>query len=181
MSKSLFDIEQQMYDLLEFNVDSETGEIIETEEEFNKLYDSIQLDLHTKLDNTICLNKLIDGELEVIDKEIKRLTAEKSARIRKRDWLKNRVDNFIRRQFTDEDGNLDTEGLNKYKLTLPHSKISYRKSTSVDVYDLNAIPKEFIKVKTETSADKTAIKSAINDGKEISGAKLATNYGIQLK
>lgn len=181
MGKSLFDIEQQMYDLLEFNVDSETGEIIETEEEFNKLYDSIQLDLHTKLDNTICLNKLIDGELEVIDKEIKRLTAEKSARIRKRDWLKNRVDNFIRRQFTDENGNLDTEGLNKYKLTLPHSKISYRKSTSVDVYDLNAIPKEFIKVKTETSADKTAIKSAINDGKEVSGAKLVTNYGIQLK
>lgn len=181
MGKSLFDIEQQMYDLLEFNVDSETGEIIETEEEFNKLYDSIQLDLHTKLDNTICLNKLIDGELEVIDKEIKRLTAEKSARIRKRDWLKNRVDNFIRRQFTDENGNLDTEGLNKYKLTLPHSKISYRKSTSVDVYDLNAIPKEFIKIKTETSADKTAIKNAINDGKEVSGAKLVTNYGIQLK
>lgn len=181
MSKSLFDIEQQMYDLLEYNVDSETGEIIETEEEFNKLYESIQIDLQTKLDNTICLTKLIDGELDVIDKEIKRLTAEKKAREKKKDWLKNRVDGFVRRQFTDENGTLDTEGLNKYKLTLPHSKISYRKSTSVDVYDLNAVPKEFVKIKTETSPDKTAIKNAINDGKEIKGAKLVTNYGIQLK
>lgn len=181
MSKSLFDIEQQMYDLLEFNVDSETGEIIETEEEFNKLYESIQIDLQTKLDNTICLTKLIDGELDIIDKEIKRLTAEKKAREKKKDWLKNRVDGFVRRQFTDENGTLDTEGLNKYKLTLPHSKISYRKSTSVDVYDLNAVPKEFVKIKTETSPDKTAIKNAINDGKEINGAKLVTNYGIQLK
>lgn len=181
MSKTLFEIEEQMYNLLEFNVDSETGEIIETEEDFNNLYESIQLDLHTKLDNTICLTKLIDGELDVIDKEIKRLTAEKSARVKKKDWLKSRVDNFVRRQFTDNEGNLDTEGLNKYKLSLPHSKISYRKSTSVDVYDLNSIPKEFVKVKTETSADKTAIKNAINEGKEVQGAKLITNYGIQLK
>lgn len=181
MGKNLFEIQESMMNLLEYGVNDETGEIIETEEEFKELYDSIQLDLQTKLDNTICLGKLVDGELEVINKEIMRLTAEKKARERKKEWLKNRVDTFVRKQFTDDNGNLDVEGLNKYKLTLPHSKISYRKSTSVDVYDINAIPKEFIKVKTETSADKTAIKSAINDGKEIKGAKLVTNYGIQLK
>lgn len=181
MSKTLFEIEEQMYNLLEFNIDSETGEIIETQEEFDALYDSIQLDLQTKLDNTICLSKLIDGEIDVIDKEIKRLTAEKSSRVRKKDWLKNRVDTFVRSQFTDENGNLDTEGLNAYKLNLPHSKISYRKSTSVDVYDIDSIPKEFIKTKIETNPDKTAIKNAINNGQEIKGAKIVTNYGIQLK
>ena len=170
-----------MMNLLEYGVNDDTGEIIETEEEFNALYDSIQLDLQTKLDNTICLGKLIDGELEVINKEIMRLTAEKKARERKKDWLKNRVDTFVRRQFTDENGNLDTEGLNNYKLSLPHSKISYRKSTSVDVYDINSIPKEFIKTKVESNPDKTAIKNAINSGKEVKGAKIVTNYGIQLK
>ena len=77
MGKNLFEIQESMMNLLEYGVNDETGEIIETEEEFKELYDSIQLDLQTKLDNTICLGKLIDGELEVIDKEIKRLTAEK--------------------------------------------------------------------------------------------------------
>lgn len=181
MSKNLFEIQESMMNLLEYGVNDETGEIIETEEEFNALYDSIQLDLQTKLDNTICLNKIIDGEIDVIDKEIKRLSAEKSARVKKKDWLKNRVDAFVRRQFTDENGNLDTDGLNAYKLSLPHSKISYRKSTSVDVYDIDSIPKEFIKTKIELNPDKTAIKNAINSGKEVKGAKIVTNYGIQLK
>ena len=167
--------------LLEYGIDDETGEVIEDEEEFNRLYESIQLDLQTKLDNTNCLQKIIDGEIEVIDKEIKRLTAEKKARERKKEWLKNRVDTFIRRQFTDAEGNLDTEGLNAYKLNLPHSKISYRKSDSVDVYNFDLLPTKYIKKKVEETPDKVAIKKDISIGKEISGAKIITNYNIQVK
>ena len=181
MSKSLFEIQDAMMTLLEYAVDPDTGEIIETEEEFNELYNSIQIDLQTKLDNTNCLQKMIDGEIDVIDKEIKRLTAEKKARERKREWLKNRVDYFVRSQFTDENGNLDTEGLNKYKLDLPHSKIGYRKSDSVEVTDIKQLPKEYIKIKVEENPDKVAIKNAIKDGKEIKGAKIVTNYNIQIK
>ena len=69
MSKSLFEIQDSMMNLLEYNVNDETGEIVETEEEFIELYNSIQVDLNTKLDNTNCLQKMIDGELDVIDKE----------------------------------------------------------------------------------------------------------------
>jgi len=181
LSKNLFEIEQSMMNLLEYNINDETGEIIETEEEFNELYNSIQLDLQTKLDNTNCLQKMIDGEIEVIDKEIKRLTAEKSARNRKKEWLKNRVDAFVKRQFTDENGNIDEEGVHKYKLVLPHSKISYRKSDSVEVTDLDKIPEEYIKTKVEKNPDKMAIKNAIKDGKKISGAQIITNYNIQIK
>ena len=181
MNKNLFEIEQSMMNLLEYGIDDETGEIIETEEEFNELYNSIQLDLQTKLDNTNCLQKMIDGELEVIDKEIKRLTAEKSARVRKKEWLKNRVDAFVKRQFTDENGNIDEEGVHKYKLDLPHSKISYRKSDSVEVTDLETLPEEYIKTKIEKNPDKVAIKNAIKGGKEIKGAKIVTNYNIQIK
>lgn len=181
MSKNLFEIEQSMMNLLEYGVDDETGEMIETEDEFNALYESIQLDLHTKLDNTNCLGKLIDGEIDVIDKEIKRLQAEKKARQNKKEWLSKRVDDFIRRQFTDENGVLDVEGLNKYKLELPHSKISYRKSESINVLDLNSLPKEYVKEKIEYSADKTNIKKAIKSGQEIKGAELVTNYNMQVK
>lgn len=181
MGKSLFDIEERMMNLLEYGIDDETGEIIETEEDFNKLYDSIMLDLNTKIDNTNCLQKIIDGEISVIDKEIKRLQLEKKARENKKEWLKNRVDNFIRKQFTNEKGEIDTVGLNKYKLDLPHSKISYRRSDSVDVYNLSALPKEYIKVKVEETPDKATIKKAIKDGATINGAKIVTNYNIQIK
>ena len=181
MSKNLFDIQDSMMNLLEYHVNDETGEIVETEEEFNELYNSIQLDLQTKLDNTNCLQKMIDGELEVIDKEIKRLTAEKKARERKKEWLKNRVDTFVVRQFTDEYGNVDVDGLHKYKLELPHSKISYRKSDSVEVTDIDKLPEEYIKTKIEKNPDKVAIKNAIKDGKEIKGATIVTNYNIQIK
>ena len=181
MNKTLFEINESMMNLLEYHVDDTTGEIIETEEEFKELYDSIQLDLQTKLDNTNCLQKMIDGEILVIDKEIKRLQAEKKARERKCEWLKNRVDYFVKSQFTDENGNLDTEGVNKYKLELPHSKISYRKSDSVEVTDINKLPEEYIKTKIEKNPDKVAIKNAIKSGEEINGAKIVTNYNIQIK
>ena len=178
---NLFEIEQSMMNLLEYGVDDSTGEIIETEEDFNNLYNSIQLDLQTKIDNSNCLCKLIDGELEVIDKEIKRLQAEKKSRENKKEWIKRNVDNFIRRQFTDENGNLDSEGLNKYKLELPHSKISYRKSESVEVNDVSLLPKEYRKEKIEISADKVELKKVLKSGKEINGAKLVTNINMQVK
>ena len=178
---NLFEIEQSMMNLLEYGVDDSTGEIIETEEDFNNLYNSIQLDLQTKIDNSNCLCKLIDGELEVIDKEIKRLQTEKKSRENKKEWIKKNVDNFIRRQFTDENGNLDSEGLNKYKLELPHSKISYRKSESVEVNDVSLLPKEYRKEKIEVSADKVELKKVLKSGKEINGAKLVTNINMQVK
>lgn len=181
MSKNLFDIQDSMMNLLEYHVNDDTGEIVETEEEFNELYNSIQLDLQTKLDNTNCLQKMIDGELDVIDKEIKRLTAEKKAREKKKEWLKNRVDYFVKRQFTDEQGNVDEESVHKYKLELPHSKISYRKSDSVEVADVEMLPEEYVKTKIEKNPDKVAIKNAIKGGKEIKGAKIVTNYNIQIK
>ena len=181
MSKNLFEINESMMNLLEYHVNDETGEVIETEEEFNELYNSIQLDLHTKLDNTNCLQKLISGELEVINKEINRLTAEKKARERKIEWLKNRVDYFVKSQFTDENGKIDTEGLNKYKLDLPHSKISYRKSESVEITNQDLIPSKYIRKKVEEKPDKVAIKEDIKNGKNISGAELITNYNIQIK
>lgn len=180
MNKNLFEIHEDMMNLLEYGVD-EDGCIVETEEEFNALYEQIQIDLQTKLDNTICLSKLIDGEIEVIDKEIKRLQSEKKSRENKRKWLLGRVDNYVRMQFYNEDGTIDLVGLNKYKLDLPHSKIAYRKSESVEVQDINLLPKEFIKIKTEESADKTSIKKAIKEGNNIKGAKLVTNVNLNVK
>ena len=181
MNKTLFQIEQSMYNLLNYGVNDETGEVIQSEEEFDKVYDSIQIDINTKLDNTNCLCKLLDGEIDVINKEIERLQKEKKSRENTRTFLKNRVDFFIRKQCINEDGFLDGEKLNKFKLDLPHSKISYRKSENVNVLNTNDIPEEYLKIKTETTIDKQKIKEVIKSGKEVSGCELVTNYNMQVK
>ena len=46
---------------------------------------------------------------------------------------------------------------------------------------MDKLPKEFIKVKTEEKPDKVAIKDAIKSGEKINGAKIVTNYNIQIK
>ena len=80
-----------------------------------------------------------------------------------------------------EDGEINTEELHKYKLELPHSKISYRKSDSVEITNFDLLPSKYIKKKVEESPDKVAIKDAIKNGKDVSGAKITTNYNIQIK
>ncbi len=181
MNKNLFQIEQSMYNLLNYGVDDETGEVVQSEEEFNKLYDSIQLDINTKLDNTNCLVKVLNGEVDVIDKEIDRLTKEKQRRQRTIDFLSKRVDYFIKKQFIDENGNLDGKNLSKFKLDLPHSKISYRKSESVEIVDEKMIPKEYYKEKLEYSIDKRKIKDAIKNNINVLGCELKTNYNMKVE
>ena len=181
MNRSLFDIEQSMYNLLNYGVDDETGEVVQSEEEFNKLYDSIKLDINTKLDNTNCLCKMLDGEIDVIDKELERLQKEKKRRENTKEFLQKRVDGFIRRQFTDDDGNLNSDKLLKFKLDLPHSKISYRKSESVNITDEKNIPKEYMRTKIETTVDKNKVKEAIKKGIKVDGCEIVNNYKLQVK
>ena len=53
---NLYDIDERLKVLEEYGIDSETGEIL-SEEDFYKLYDEIQMDLNTKIENTICFVK----------------------------------------------------------------------------------------------------------------------------
>lgn len=59
--------------------------------------------------------------------------------------------------------------------------VKFRKSSSlsVNVDDLEKVPKEFVKERVSRSADKTAIKSAIREGKHIPGVTVEENFGIR--
>ena len=74
MNKNLFQIANEMTQLIEYGCD-EDGIIAQTQEEFNGMYDNIQLELTTKIDNTNGIIKMITSETELIDTEIKRLQA----------------------------------------------------------------------------------------------------------
>lgn len=178
---SLYEINERLLALEEMLVDIETGEIVQTEEEFNRLFDEIQMDLVTKIENTMAFYKNLQSDIVAFKTEEDRIKARRKVKENLAERLKNRIDNYIVSQFTDENGNVNTEGLNKYKFETPKVKLSYRKSDKVEIDDINKLPKEYVKEKIEYSADKTEIGKLLKNGKSVEGAHLVTNYNMQVK
>ena len=103
-----------------------------------------------------------------IDDEIKRLTALKKSKLSKIDNLESRLSN-----------SMQSIGFDKFDLGL--FKLSFRKSTSVEVLDVEQLPEGFKRVKTTIDADKIAIKKAIESGKEVFGATIKSSVSLQIK
>lgn len=67
------------------------------------------------------------------------------------------------------------------KLKTEINELSYRKSEAVVLVDETLIPTEFKKEKVSVSIDKTEIKKALKEGKEIPWAVIETRQNLQIK
>jgi hypothetical protein len=164
MKLSLYEISQEHLKLVEALIESD-GELspeLEASLTVNKQ------DLETKGVNYGLIIKQVQGECEIIDKEIERLTALKKARINSIDRLKNNLSSAM-------------ELFQVEKIESPVLKISFRKSESVEIQNESQIEAKFINTKTVTTIDKTAIKEAIKKGEPVAGAILKQNKNIQFK
>src|SRR5574343_1165800 len=112
--------------------------------------------------------KSIESECEIIDAEIKRLTQLKKVR-----------ENAVERLKMTLKGAMECFGV--LELKTPTIKVNFRKSESVEITDFDALPKEYITVKTTEMPNKTEIKQAIKEGKVITGAELRINNNLQIK
>ena len=177
---TLYEIDEQLAILEEYMIDPETGELLD-EDAFNAKFDEIQMALNDKIESSICFVKNLNAEINAFKEEEKNIAQRRKVKENLAERIKKRIDDYIKAQYTDENGNVDTAGLNKFKMETPKMKLSYRKSESVEVTNIDAIPKEYIKTKTEVSADKTNIKKAIKAGQKINGAELVTNINMQIK
>lgn len=61
--------------------------------------------------------------------------------------------------------------------------VSYRSSSAVEILDVSQIPAEYMKTPKipDPAPDKTAIKDAIKEGKEIPGARIEERKNLQIK
>ena len=66
------------------------------------------------------------------------------------------------------------------KFTSANSKVSYRKSSSVCVYDENLLPDEFVVVKETVSIAKKEIAKALKNG-DVDGAVMETKISVVIK
>ena len=123
---------------------------------------------HSKSENYAYITKQFDGEMDIIDNEIKRLQQAKKSREKTIQRLKDTIEMAM---ITFEIDKIET----------PLIKISFRKSESVEVTDVNELPNEYKVIKVTETADKLKIKDAIKAGINIIGCYLKTNRNLQIK
>ena len=103
-----------------------------------------------------------------LDAEIKRLMELKSSHDKKIASADKQIDYLLKLFKID-------------KLKTEINELSYRKSEAVVLVDETLIPTEFKKEKISVSIDKTEIKKALKEGKEIPWAVIETRQNLQIK
>lgn len=145
--------------------------LLETEELTVELEEALiinQDQLQAKAVNYAKVIANYQAESDAIDQEIKRLKAMKDSREKKIEWLKESVKKAML-----------VSGIEKVES--PLFKLSVRRSESVEVDMVEALPNAFQNVKNVVTADKVAIKEAIKRGENITGARLVENFNLQIK
>ena len=164
MKTSLYQIEQNYLNLVESLIEN-GGELtpeLETELSINK----------EQLQNKgVCYGfivKELEGNIDLIDLEIKRLQALKKPLVNSIDRLKNNLSQAM-------------QMFDVTELKTPLLKINFRKSESIEVTDIDLLDTDFVKTTIIKAADKIAIKDAIKAEIPVRGAVLITNYNLQIK
>jgi DNA repair exonuclease SbcCD ATPase subunit len=135
-------------------------------DDLHEAYINTREELNNKAKAYIYVIRNKENYITNIDAEIERLRDMKKQTEKEIDRIKNYLSLAV-----DHFGNFET-GLHK---------ISNRLSKSIEVTDLNELPKEYIKEKIELTPDKNAIKKAIESGVDIPGALLVTKSNLQIK
>ena len=155
-----------LYDAILATADEETGEadlslvtaLAERQEEWDK-----------KAVAVACVFRALSEDSDRIGREIERLTSIKKRLDRERERVKEGLDAACRAL-----GVESVKGM--------YANISYRFSPPAVIVDNpDEIPEEYIRVKVTRTEDKTAIREAIQAGKEIPGAHLERKKNIQIK
>ena len=144
----------------EFQIDEETGEILNFEE-----LDALELERDAKVEN-ICLyikNLLSDAAAYKLEKQS--FDQKEKAATRKAEGLKKYLQNMLAGE--------------KFKST--KATVSYRNSKQVEVIDIDYVPAEYLRIKQTIEADKKAIKEAIESGIDVKGCNLVERQNMSIK
>jgi len=162
---NLYEINSQIENF-EFKIDEETGEVINLDE-----LDNLKLAKDKKIENIVLYIKNLKADEKALDDEIKALQARKKAKTNKATYLSMYLEST----------------LGGAKFETPKCKVSYRKSTSVDIEDgfieyariagLGNLYRENVEYKP----DKKTILKELKEGKNIPYCSLKEKQIIQIK
>ena len=164
MKVALYQIEQEYLNIVQSIIDA-GGEITEEQET------ALSISKEQLQNKGVCYGfivKELEGNIDLIDLEIKRLNALKKPLVNSIDRLKNNLSQAM-------------QMFDVTELKTPLLKINFRKSESVEVTDIDLLDADFVKTTITKAADKIAIKEAIKAEIPVRGAVLLTNYNLQIK
>lgn len=172
---NLYSIDEKLFNLIENAVDVETGELYETQEELDKAIDECGIELEKKIENIGCFIKNLEADTKALKEEEANLKHRREVAEKKIESLKKYLNGYLMAVYPNDADRA------KWKFNTAKVVMGFRKSTTVEVPNLDKLDKDFLKVKTEVSADKIAIKDAIKSGKTVDGAFLQENVNLSIK
>ena len=155
---TLYEIVEELKNF-EFEIDEETGEILNADE-----LDNLELAKDEKIENICLLIKNLKAEA-VAYKAEKDSFAEKEKRVKKK---AENLTNYLEKMLAGD----------TYKSI--RNTVSYRKSETVECVDITLVPTDFLRY-AEPELNKIEIKNAIKRGVDIRGCYLKENYKMSIK
>lgn len=150
---------KQLYELLE------SGDIDES-----ILLDTMEsIGASAKLEDYVHVCKSFEAEIAMYDTEIKRLQENKRILQNRIEYMKDKMVEYM--QATGQ----KTANAGTFKLTM-------RENKSCEIENIDLIPLQFMReIPAKYEPDKNAIKKALKDGEQVSGATLKTSYSVTAK
>ena len=154
--KPLYEIEQEILEC----VDMETGEIIDEER-----LEQLEMEREKKIEAVILWRKDLLAEVEAVRGEAKKLYDRAKVSENKAEQLKKYIE--------------DALGGEKFKTE--RCSVSYRKSSKIIIDNPNDVPFMYLKKVKEDWFSKTAIKEAIESGKDVKGTHKEEGLSMVIK
>ena len=172
---NVYQINDRLETIIAEAFDPDTGEVFQSQEELDKAIDEVGLELDTKIENIGCYIKNLEYEIDALKKEEDNLYKRRKAAENKIEGLKRYLNGFLVSVMPNEDDR------RKWKFKTSRVVLGYRKSTTVEVSDVEALSDEFVNLKVETTPNKKAIKEALTKGEKVEGAYLKENINLSVR
>lgn len=130
--------------------------------------DAVEMQLNNKVENIVKYSRNLELTAEAVDSEIERLTAIKKSYENKAQTLKDYIKYSMLKH-----------GIEKVDTGV--CRLSFRKSESVEIDDLDKIPEHLIVTKTSFQPNKKAIKELLDKGEIVPGVHKEIHNNLQIK
>lgn len=144
----------------EFDIDEETGEILNSD-----ALDELNLEREQKIEGVALYYKNLCAEADMVKAEADTLTDRYKRLQRKADGLKDYLSYALKGE----------------KFNTPKVAMSFRKSKSVHISDEHLIPDKYMNISVVKKPDKKVIKDALEKGVEVMGAEIVEKNSVQIK
>ncbi len=139
------------------------------DEEISQVLDTIEGAIEEKAGNIVMMMQNFDGDIVAIKAEEERLYARRKALENKKTAMKMYLEENFKRI-----------GLDKVK-TATHTISIQNNPPSVNILDVNLLPKNYQKHIDEWQPDKKMILEAIKSGQEVTGAEMVQTRSLRIR